>query len=386
MTPSARVQAACEILDDILDGVPAEKALTGWSRRSRYAGSKDRAAVRDHVFDALRQRNSAAHLGGELTGRGLMIGLTRLQDIALDTLFSGMAYGADALSTEEEASLPNIDEGQSHIDMQEWLLPALKSSLGAEYDGYLEGLRSRAPISLRVNIAQSDRETVQTLLAEAGIETRGVPLAKTALSVVEGARKVKLSEPYLSGLVELQDASCQAVIAELPLREGMKVLDYCAGGGGKSLAMAAYQTAEYWVHDTNPQRMVDIPMRAERASVQLHATTSPSDDAPFDLVFCDVPCSGSGTWRRAPNAKWVFTPDMLEDLLAVQAEILSTAQGLVGPGGYLVYATCSVLAQENVDQIDRFCEQNPEWAVSWTRQYPMSNDGDGFYGAVLQRS
>ncbi len=386
MTPSARVQAASEILDGILDGLPAEKALTGWARRSRYAGSKDRAAVRDHVFDALRQRNSVAHLGGELSGRGLMIGLMRQQGLPLETVFTGTAYGADALSAEEEAGLPDVEEGASQIDMPDWILPILETSLGSDYESYLEGLRKRAPISLRVNQAQSDRETVQALLSDAGIETRPISLADTALSVISGERKVKLSEAYETGLVELQDASCQAVISELPLREGMKVLDYCAGGGGKSLAMAAKTIANYWVHDTNPQRMVDIPMRAERASVQLHVSTTPSDDAPFDLVFCDVPCSGSGTWRRAPNAKWIFTQEMLDDLLSVQAEILATAQEFVGAGGYLVYATCSVLSQENTDQISRFCEAHDEWSVIWTRQYPMSDDGDGFYGAVLQRS
>ncbi|SMP31816.1 RsmB/NOP family class I SAM-dependent RNA methyltransferase [Shimia sagamensis] len=381
MTPAARVQAAIDILDDILEGTPAEKALTGWARRSRFAGSKDRAAVRDHVFDALRRRNSAAFVGGDLTGRGVMIGVLRQDGADLNVVFSGAGYGPAPL-TEQETTAP---VGEIPLDLPEWLQDPMRSSLGAAFEATHEALRGRAPVILRVNLRKATRAEAQSALLQDGIETRPMDLVDTALEVTAGARRIKLNAAYLEGLVELQDASSQALVAQLPLEQGLKVLDYCAGGGGKTLAMAGRADATFFAYDALEHRMSDLPARAKRAGVAVQVVENPVTTAPYDMVVCDVPCSGSGTWRRAPDAKWRFAEDDLAQLEATQAEILDQAKKLVAPGGVLIYATCSVLSAENTAQIDRFVENFPDWEVQWQRQFALSEGGDGFFGAILRK-
>ena len=381
MTPAARVQAAIEILDDILEGTPAEKALTGWARRSRFAGSKDRAAVRDHVFDALRRRSTAAFVGGELSGRGVMIGVLRQDGADLDVVFSGGGYGPAPL-TEQEATSP---DGDMPLDLPEWLQDPMRTSLGAAFEATHEALRGRAPVILRVNPRKATRAEAQAALLQDGIETKPMDLVDTALEVTAGARRIKLNAAYLDGLVELQDASSQALVAQLPLEQGLKVLDYCAGGGGKTLAMAGRADAMFFAYDALPHRMSDLPARAARAGVAVQVVEDPVTTAPYDMVVCDVPCSGSGTWRRAPDAKWRFTEDDLAQLEATQAEILDQAKELVAPGGVLVYATCSVLHAENTAQVEWFVEEFPEWEVQWQRQFALSEGGDGFFGAILRK-
>ena len=230
MTPGARVQAAAEILDTILDGLAAEQALTGWARRSRYAGSKDRAAVRDHVFDALRCKRSYAALGGAETGRGLMLGAARASGTAPETLFTGQGHGAPALTVDEQAGGRAPTPGPEASDLPDWLWPLWQDSLGA--DGLSEAalLKDRAPVFLRVNLKKTDLAAAQIMLAQDGIETRAHPVSPTALEVTAGPRKVAQSNAYLDGCIELQDAASQAVIDAIPISNNLKVLDYCAGG------------------------------------------------------------------------------------------------------------------------------------------------------------
>ncbi|SFM22669.1 RsmB/NOP family class I SAM-dependent RNA methyltransferase [Shimia aestuarii] len=382
MTPAARVQTAIELLDDILAGTPAEKALTGWARRSRFAGSKDRAAVRDHVFDALRRRNSAAAQGGSLTGRGLMIGVLRQDGVDVPTIFTGQTY-APAVLSDGEAS-DNV--GEYSEDVPEWILPFMRSGLGSSFETSLDHLRRRAPVALRVNLRKGSVASARRKLQDERIETRGSDLAATALIVESGARKVAQSAAYRDGLVELQDASSQAAVAALPLENDMRVLDYCAGGGGKVLAMAGRAKARFFAHDADPGRMRDLPARAARAGVTVTQTEAPAGQAPYDLVLCDVPCSGSGTWRRTPDAKWRFQPADLDRLVGIQAGILDTASEFVAKGGVLAYATCSVLPQENRDQIADFLSRHEDWRCETQTQLPVSRDGDGFFFAVLTRN
>jgi 16S rRNA (cytosine967-C5)-methyltransferase len=381
MTPAARVQAAIEILDQVLVGAPAEKALTGWARRSRFAGSKDRAAVRDHVFDALRRRNSAAFVGGGLTGRGLMIGVLRQDQADLDAVFTGEGYAPAALSADEQS----VPVGDPPLDVPDWLETPMRDSLGAAFEDNVAALRGRAPVILRVNLRKATVAQAQELLAEDGIETLTMALVDTALEVTEGARRIKNNAAYLDGLVELQDASSQASVAALSFSKGMKVLDYCAGGGGKTLAMAGRAEAQFFAHDALEHRMTDLPARAKRAGVKVQVVKTPKDKAPYDLVLCDVPCSGSGTWRRTPDAKWRFRPEDLAELERVQAEILEQSKELVASDGALVYATCSVLTAENTAQIEQFVQNNPSWEIDWQRQFLLSEGGDGFFGAILRK-
>ncbi|MGD9864065.1 MAG: RsmB/NOP family class I SAM-dependent RNA methyltransferase [Pseudodonghicola sp.] len=387
MTPAARVAAAIDILDAILTGVPAEQALTGWARRSRFAGAKDRAAIRDHVFDALRARRSLAALGGAETGRGLMLGLCRRDGIAPATLFSGEGHAAAPLSAEELAAGHAPAAGAEALDIPDWLWPDFVDSLGAEAEAAARALQSRAPVHLRINLARTDRAAAIAALAADGVLCIAHPAAATALEVTEGARRIRASAAYLDGRVELQDAASQAVVEALPLRDGMRVLDYCAGGGGKTLAMGAQARVRLFAHDAAPRRMRDLPDRAARASLKVELLESAALDraAPFDLVLCDVPCSGSGAWRRAPEGKWLLTAEGLAGLNRTQAEILDRAAELVAPGGTLAYATCSLLRRENDDQIDAFLARSPGWRCSWRRGWSVQQGTDGFFSAHLTR-
>ncbi|MFU8882872.1 MAG: RsmB/NOP family class I SAM-dependent RNA methyltransferase [Rhodobacterales bacterium] len=387
MTPAARVAAACEVLDQILDGMPAEKALTGWARRSRFAGSGDRAALRDLVFDALRRKRSLAALGGALTGRGLMIGLVRAEGGDVDALFTGQGHAPDHLSDNEKVAGRAPEPGAEAGDMPDWLWPDLCRSLGEQTGAVAAVLQARAPIMLRVNTRKSGVRAAQIALAEQGIITQVDPVASTALRVVEGARRVAQSTAYLSGLVELQDGSSQAVIGRLcPVSSG-KILDFCAGGGGKSLTLAAAGGADIFAHDIQPGRMKDLPARAARAGVRITMLENRqvAAHAPFDLVLCDAPCSGSGAWRRAPEGKWLLTRERLDELTRIQDSILAQAAGLVAPSGVLAYATCSVLKAENEDRIAAFLAQYPDWHQIGMDRWTPGPSGDGFFLSRLQR-
>lgn len=386
MTPEARISTAADILDTILAGEPAEKALTGWARRSRFAGSKDRAAIRDHVFEALRCLRSFAVLGGARSGRGLMIGMLRAEGRDPDTVFTGQGHAPAALSDEERRAGAQ-PQGNDALDLPDWLVPAFAGSLGAQAQEVAQIMRSRAPVMLRVNGRKAARAAAIEALAQDGVEAIPVQISDTALLVQSGARQINGSAAYRDGLVELQDGASQAVVDRLPLRDGQRVLDYCAGGGGKVLAMAGRAQGQFYAHDANPRRLKDLPERAARAGVPVTLLDTPdvTSAAPFDLVLCDAPCSGSGAWRRSPEGKWALTPDTLAQTTGVQDEILDAAQGLVAADGVLAYATCSILSAENDARIAAFLTRHPEWQLLWSQSWQPSDQGDGFFAACLTR-
>lgn len=369
------------MLDRVLAGEPAEKALTNWGRASRFAGSGDRAAVRDLVYDALRRRASAAALGGGPGGRGLVLGLAR--ESGQEALFNGEGHAPPPPGPEEAGREPTIEE---RLDLPVWLVPELRESLGASFAAVAEAMRSRAPVFLRVNLGKTDVGGAIAALAAEGIGVRPHGLATTALEVTENARKVQGSDAYRTGLVELQDASSQAVIEALPLADGMKVLDHCAGGGGKTLAMAARARLTLAAHDANPRRMADLPERAKRAGARISLTERPEAGAPYDLVLVDAPCSGSGSWRRDPEGKWRLTPETLGRLQETQAAILDRAAQMVRAGGWLAYATCSMLLRENRGQVEAFLARHPGWRLQQDHAFTPVQGGDGFYLALLQRN
>ncbi len=383
MTPAARVQTAAELLDEILAGAPAEQVLTRWARASRFAGSKDRAAVRDHVYDVLRRRRSALPEGLSQGGRALMIGLLAQDGADLDALFDDSAYGPARLGDAERAALA---QGSGAVDLPDWIIPRMEAALGTGCAANMDAMRHRAPVMLRVNLRKATRESALARLQQDGIEALPSPLVDTALEVTEGARRVAQSAAYRDGLIELQDASSQAAIAALGIAEGARVLDYCAGGGGKTLAMAGRVQGRFFAHDIDPRRMRDLPTRAGRAGVEVTCLDKAGvgAGAPYDLVFCDVPCSGSGTWRRTPDAKWRFSEGDLEALLPVQAAILAEGAALVAPSGRLVYATCSLLPEENDAQIAGFLAANPGWCIEMSRRWSLADGCDGFFVAALR--
>ncbi|MBC7738036.1 MAG: RsmB/NOP family class I SAM-dependent RNA methyltransferase [Candidatus Saccharibacteria bacterium] len=381
MTPAARLSAAIEILDRILAGAPVEQTLTNWGRANRFAGSGDRHALRDLVFDALRHRRSYAALGGGLTGRGLILGGVRAMGHDPAGLFTGVGH-APALLNGEPGHVP---QGNEALDVPDWLAEPLQRALGTDFGAVMTALQCRAPVFLRVNLAKASVDAAQRALAAEGIATRPVPWVDTALEVVGNERKLQNSATYQAGLVELQDASSQAVIAALAIAPGMRVLDYCAGGGGKALAMAALG-ATVDAHDIHPQRMRDLPARAARAGVTVRVVDGDLASGHYDLILADVPCSGSGSWRRDPAGKWALTPEKLAATLAVQAQILEDCHALVRPGGAIAYATCSLLTEENEAQVQTFLARHPRWHLRQQRRFSPLQGGDGFFVALLTQA
>ena len=381
MTPGARAAAAIEVLGTVLAGRPAEVALVNWGRANRYAGSGDRAAVRDIVYDVLRCKRSLAVRGGGSGARALVLGWAR--ERGMEGLFDGQGH-APAPPAEGEAGAEPA--GLDALDCPDWLEGPLVAQLGADFPAVMAAMRQRAPVFLRVNIARSTREAAVEALAGDGVEAVAHPLAATALEVRAGARRVQQGRAYAEGVVELQDAASQAVVEMLPLRDGMAVLDFCAGGGGKTLAMAARARLRLSAHDADPRRMADLPARAARAGVKVRLVDRPEAAGPVDLVLADVPCSGSGSWRRDPEGKWAVTPARLAELVEVQAGIMDRAAGLLGVGGVLAYATCSMIGAENGAQIRAFLDRHPGWQVESERRFTPLDGGDGFFGAVLRRT
>ena len=384
MTPAARVQAAIEVIDDFLTGRSGEMALTAWARRSRYAGSGDRAAVRDHVYDALRHLRSYAACGGGMSGRPIMIAALRKQGVDPQGIFTGDRFAPETLSAKEQEPNEFTSEAEQ-FDMPDWLWPIWCQDLADHAEQVADNLRQRAPVFLRVNIARTTREAALQKLCDEGINTEVHPFVPTALKVIDGARKVAQSDSYKQGLVELQDASSQASVCALTSQIKGPVLDYCAGGGGKALALAAWLGKKVHAHDALASRMKDLPVRARRAQADIvRKTTDQVQQTKYGLVFCDVPCSGSGAWRRDPSGKWRLDAGQLDNVLKRQFDILSNAADLVAPDGVLLYATCSVLERENGQQIDLFLKQNSHWSLANSQQFLPDSNGDGFYFAILQ--
>lgn len=364
-----------------------EQVLTNWARSHRFAGSGDRSAIRDLVFDVVRRRRSCALAGGGEDGRALVLGHLRQNGADPALTFTGEGYAPPPLSAVELGyASPLQHMGAENIggrlDWPDWLLEETRRSLGADTEAVLEVSRERAPIFLRVNIGKVSREAAQHALSDAGIDSVPHPDVKTALMVQGTPRGLKACAPWRDGWVELQDAASQAVVVDLPLLDGMRVLDFCAGGGGKTLAMAGCARLKLFAHDAAPERMRDLPARAARAGVRVETVQTPEDLAPFDLVLADVPCSGSGSWRRAPEGKWRLTPEMLSELVTTQDGILDRAASLAE--GFLAYSTCSVFHIENRGRIDDFLRRNPAWSLVRDRKFLPGPLGDGFYFALMK--
>jgi 16S rRNA (cytosine967-C5)-methyltransferase len=386
MTPGARVAAAIAVLDQINAGAAAEQALTAWARGSRFAGSKDRAAVRDHVFDVLRTKRSL----GDGAGRSLMLRLARREGWDIPFLFSGDGHAPAQLTAAESSQLDTVLDltDAARCDIPDWLWPLWQTSLGDQAVAAAIAQQGRADVFLRVNRRRGTVANAIAQLERDGVITVEHPYVTGCLRVVEHPRRVKMSSAYLDGVVELQDAASQDAIARTPVNADSRVLDYCAGGGGKALAIADQYKAAVFAHDIAPQRMRDLPQRAKRAGVDvaLLKTQDLPAQGKFDVVFCDAPCSGSGTWRRTPDAKWRMTDGQLKQLIQTQAEVLDRAAALVAKEGVLVYATCSILKVENDAALAGFCQRQEGWQVDQKWQRLPDQDGDGFFLSIMRHS
>ncbi len=385
MTPSARLAAAIEALEAIeRSDEPAERLLAAWGRANRYAGSKDRAAVADRVFDCLRRRRSLAWPLRADTARAAVLGSVLAEGGEPAALFTGQGHAPAALTVDEMAALaepPPPAPDPVRLDYPDWLDAPLREGLGDAFEASLLAMQTRAPVDMRVNTLRADVDAARRRLLADGVETSSGPfpdLAPHCLRAAPGA-PVARGRAYADGLVELQDAASQAVAAFAEARPGEAVLDFCAGGGGKTLALAAEMggpaaPGRLIAHDVAQRRMANLPARLARAGARADIV-APERVAALrgrcELVFVDAPCSGSGAWRRDPAAKWRLTPERLTRLCALQEDVIAAATACVRPGGRLVYATCSVLAAENAGR----------FAGSAQLVLRPADGADGFYAA-----
>jgi 16S rRNA (cytosine967-C5)-methyltransferase len=385
LTPAARYGAAIEILDAMGADGAAEQHLSRWARGARYAGSKDRAAVRDIVFDVQRRRASSAWLGGAETGSALVLGLLRGQGLDLQEVFTGHGHAPAPLEPDEIPSAKLEDAPRAvQLDVPEWALSALEAAQGAAAEDIAKTLRDRAPVGLRTALRHGTRDELIATLAALGHTAVPHDAAPTALVLPTGTRGLHLTEPFLTGGFEFQDPGSQGLIARCPVQNGARILDYCAGGGGKALALADAYHIEITAHDADPGRMRDLPERARRAGVSIEMVGDVPTGARFDGIICDVPCSGSGAWRRAPEARWQMSPERLEALCTTQGQIVDTCVGLLAPGGWLAYMTCSLFDAENGDQTAAILARHPHLTAETTWSTTPLNGTDGFYLQVFR--
>jgi 16S rRNA (cytosine967-C5)-methyltransferase len=383
MQPAARVQAAIELLDLILvaareNGAAADVVIANWFRTRRYAGSKDRRAVRELVYRAIRSFGSPPE-----NGRTAILSLGDLED-----LFDGSPYAPAKIGDGEQRQSPSL--------LPKWLSDFIPNE---EHAALLE----RAPLDIRVNALLSSRDNIMKLLPDAE------PIAGTEFGLRLAENTMLAANPALNGLIEVQDAGSQFIANACQVQPGQTVIDLCAGAGGKTLALAAMMKGQgrLIASDTDRGRLSRLPSRAEKAGVtnletlllnpnqELDVLSSLSANA--DIVLVDAPCSGTGTWRRNPELRWRLTPKRLDQVVALQAYILEVGSVLVKPGGSLIYAVCSLLEQEGRDQIDHFLKRHEGWQ-SIKMQCPVGRDvgygtlltpnhdaTDGFFFAKLEK-
>ncbi|MBB3692525.1 RsmB/NOP family class I SAM-dependent RNA methyltransferase [Sphingomonas sp. BK580] len=381
MTPAARTQAAIELLDSIViaaeqGGAAADTLIARYFAARRYAGSKDRRAVRELVYAAIRALGERP-----ASGRAALVALAR-QDAALAATFDGSAHGPAPIG-DEPAAAPGV--------LPRWLAERLMASgLG---DDEQAALVQRAPLDVRVNRRRGEAPVIDGASPIAGLPD--------ALRLPAGTDLAPLA-----GLVEPQDAGSQAVTLAAGAAPGMTVLDLCAGAGGKSLALAAAMADEGRIiaSDVDRARLARLAPRAERAGVTIIETrlldggreAAALADVSADVVFVDAPCSGSGTWRRNPEARWRLTPERLERYATMQRHVLALGASAVRPGGALVFVTCSLLDAEGADQVERFLADHRGWAAEplalpfgrtrgpGVRLTPAHDGTDGFFVARLR--
>ncbi|MBI1866982.1 MAG: RsmB/NOP family class I SAM-dependent RNA methyltransferase [Methylocystis sp.] len=429
MTPAAHVAAAIEILAELASRRrPAADAIKDWGLSHRFAGSQDRAAIAGLAFDALRKRASAAFVMAEETPRAIMLGALReargLERLAIAALCSGEGHAPAPLSAEERERLEHgaLEEAPDHVrgDYPQWLAERFAAAFGEGAAEEGKALATRAPVDLRVNILKASRDDLLQRLAH--LHPVPTPLSPLGLRIApagHGRGPALAAEPaYVKGLIETQDEGSQLAALLCAAQPGEQALDFCAGGGGKALALAGemHNRGQIYAFDDDGRRLTQIYARLERAgarNIQVRAPRGGADvlgdlERRCDLVLIDAPCTGTGTWRRHPDAKWRLAPGALEQRLREQKEALTKAARFVGAGGRLVYVTCSLLRDENEDQTAAFLADHPAFSAvpaaeaaaqaglpelarfaspfgPAIRLSPRVSGTDGFFIAVLRR-
>jgi 16S rRNA (cytosine967-C5)-methyltransferase len=416
MTPSARIQAAIEILDGLAKTAqPADRYLRDWFGARRYAGSKDRVQVSQHVYDVLRRRAYFSWRMGE--GARACVLASLLHDgkspAEIEELFSGTQYAPASLADDERARLSSEPEAEPppHVrgEYPQWLEGELKRAFGPDLPQEMEAMLSRAPVDLRVNTLRATREVILEGLTSLGVACHATPYSPYGIRVpsASGLAGLRHTQFFETGAFEIQDEGSQIASILCGAKPGSHVLDLAAGGGGKSLALAAIMEnrGDILAYDFDETRLKDLRPRARRAGAAIIRTTDKKDGwGKFDIVLADAPCSGSGTWRRSPEQKWRLSPQRLAQLLLVQGDMLDDSARHVGEGGRLVYVTCSVLPSENEDIVAGFLKGHPDFAIipaadAWQgatslapppgmgqffRGSPLKCGTDGFFVCIMQ--
>ncbi|CAN7441937.1 RsmB/NOP family class I SAM-dependent RNA methyltransferase [Bosea sp. LjRoot237] len=430
MTPAARISAAIEVLADLIERRrPAADALKDWGLSRRFAGSKDRAAVASLVYDALRRRASSAHALSEETPRALVLGmLVSQRGMAVEEiseLFSGQNHAPAPLTEFEVAGLVAFDlnaaPGWVRADVPDWLWPSFMAGFGDDAVAEGQALAGRAPADIRTNRLRTDRDSLRAALSHLQPEPGAwSPDALRFLPGPDGRGPSLQSEPgFFNGEFEIQDEGSQLVTLLAGAQPGMTVVDLCAGAGGKTLALAALLDGKgrIFATDLDSRRLAPLHDRVARSgagNVEVRVPKSRGHDAladlagTVDLVLVDAPCTGSGTWRRNPDAKWRVRPGALAERIKEQAQVLDRAASLVRPGGRVAYITCSMLPEENDVAVDAFLARHAGFALVATRSLldtgevdfgllsrfatrfglqlsPRRTGTDGFYLAALAR-
>jgi 16S rRNA (cytosine967-C5)-methyltransferase len=430
LTPAARLAGAIELLEAVEAAPrrPADATANEFFRARRFIGSGDRKAVSDRAWATIRGRRRLewwlARAHALPTPRLLIAASLLLEGWTMDGVvqsYSGGRFGADPLIEPERAALRTL-EGRTidHPDMPlavrlevpDWILPQLEARFGDALAAEMAAMGTPAPLDLRVNLLRTDRERARAALAAEGLDAAPTPLSPWGLRV-PGRRAVSTGPAFQAGLVEIQDEGSQLVALMVGARPGMRVADWCAGAGGKTLAVAMEMENRGHIVacDVHDKRLDGAVRRLRRAgvhNVEQHVIAPGEKWAKrragsFDRVLVDAPCTGCGTWRRNPDARLRLTENDLAELVVKQAAILDTASRLVKPGGRLVYATCSLLPAENEDQVAGFTARHPAFTVvpvqeAWPLPTPAPSPGpylsltprrhdtDGFFAAVLQRA
>jgi 16S rRNA (cytosine967-C5)-methyltransferase len=438
MTPAARLAAAIEVFAAIeSERRPAADALKSWGLAHRFAGSGDRAAIAGLVYDALRRRLSSAYLMGSDTPRAILIGMLRrergLDSEAIARLASGERYAPAPLTDDERSRLAAATAGvmagvmagaPAHVagDYPPWLEPHFTRAFGDERAEEGAALSSRAPLDLRVNTLKAEREQAAALLSD--LQPEPTPWSPWGLRIrlaADAKSPAVHAEPaFLKGMIEVQDEGSQLAALFSGAKAGEQVVDLCAGAGGKTLALAALMEnkGQVFATDDDKRRLAPIHDRLKRAgarNVQVRTPKSVGGEIAdlagrCDLVLIDAPCTGTGAWRRNPDAKWRMRPGALDQRQKEQAEILDRAVPLLKPGGRIAYITCSVLEEENGAQVNAFLGRHTGFTVTPPAEVigalgeraatfaqaarlsevgllmtPRSTGTDGFFVAMLRR-
>ncbi len=373
-----RLSAAIDVLTDVEQRKrPVSEALKAWGLNNRFAGAGDRAAIGNLVYDALRRRASHGFVMGSDSPRALVLAVA-MRDWGETPAGLNQAFSTDthapAVLTEEETGAAKTDLSAApaaiRADFPEWLAPSLERAFGADWVAEGEAMAGRPSLDLRVNALKATPEKVMKSLAR--FSPQPAAIAPFGLTMPAGPRdartpNVTTDEGYLKGWFEVQDQGSQIVAALANVREGEQVLDLCAGAGGKTLALAANMgnSGQIFAYDSDRSRLAPIYDRLKRNGVRNAQVRAPNEGALDDLVgkmdrvVVDAPCTGTGTWRRRPDTKWKLTPELLAQRQSEQAALLLEATTYLKPGGTLVYITCSILPEENDDQISAFLAASP---------------------------